>query len=99
MSFRHRQPQQMSTDRDYIIARNLAASNPPADVLQQYGRYQWAELQPTNLQPILMGQQQQTVYSTHTTSQTPSAIESTATDTTSVLTDAYETINPETPFI
>ncbi|XP_071140733.1 uncharacterized protein [Mytilus edulis] len=99
MSFRHRQPQQMSTDRDYIIARNLSASNPPADVLQQYGRYQWAELQPTNLQPILMGQQQQTVYSTHTTSQTPSAIESTATDTTSVLTDAYETINPETPFI
>lgn len=41
---------------DYIMARNLAASNPPADVLQQHGRNQWTEFQLSNVQPLLPGQ-------------------------------------------
>ena len=93
-----RQPQ---LNTDYITAHNLAASNPPADVLKQHGRYQWTMFQPSNLQPVLSGQPQLNTYSIQvlSESQAPNTITtSTTMDTVAVLTDAYETMNPDPSF-
>jgi hypothetical protein len=78
---------------DYIMARNLASSNPPADVLQQHRRYQWTEFQPSNVQPVLPAN----AYSTQVNSgsQAHSTTTSTPTNTASILTEAYETMIPD----
>ena len=93
---RHTQQPQMTTD--YIMARNLAASNPPGDVLQQQGHYTWTEIQPTNLQPILPDQLQPSAYSTPVRSgtQTPTTTAPTSTDTAAVLSSAFQALNSNT---
>uniref|UniRef100_UPI00358E8264 uncharacterized protein n=1 Tax=Myxine glutinosa TaxID=7769 RepID=UPI00358E8264 len=79
-----------------LAVRNLAASNPPANVLQ----YPWTECQPANLQPVLSDQLQPTAYSTpvHSGTQARTTTTTTSTDTAAALTGAFQTLNPNTSF-
>ena len=87
-----RRTKQPQLNTDYIMARNLPASHPPAGVLQQQEQYPWTDFQPANLQPVLPDQLQPTAYSTPVCSGTQ------ATNTTAALTGAFQTLNPNTSF-
>lgn len=79
---------QVQVASDYIMARNIAASNPPSEVLQQQGRYQWTQIQPVNLQPVLPEPQ-------HVVSGSQSLNTTSSTDTASIYLTCHETLSPD----